>query len=395
MTQNIRHVTLGPSKVMTPLQRYQSDIQNRRIKNDDKQWQAVELTQRLYTELNLAEKTQPSIFAKFLSKMKLFNKDNKPVRGLYLWGGTGRGKTYLVDSFYECLPSSLKHRVHFHRFMLEIHQQLDALPKSPNPLSIIAEKLAKKMNVLCLDEFHVHDIADAMLLAGLLKEMIKQGITLVATSNIAIHDLYKNGLQRERFMYAIELLSEHTEEFDLGDGTDYRFNILEQSEHFYVIDNVKLKEHGGNFLSYKFTELAPCQPKSNRNIEINHREIRYILCADDVIWFDFDELCKTNRSAHDYIEITERFHTILLSNIPILNEKDDAAAKRFVHFIDAIYDHNVKFLATSEAEANELYHGRRMTFAFDRTISRLTEMGTEPYLKLAHNPTGTIRTLGS
>ena len=374
---------------MTPLQRYQSDLQKNRIKTDDKQWQAVQHTQRLFSELNIAAENKTGFIA------TLFNKNKAPVRGLYLWGGTGRGKTYLVDSFYECLPGIKKHRVHFHRFMLEIHQQLDDLPKSPNPLDIIAVQLAAKMKVLCLDEFHVHDIADAMLLAGLLKAMFKQGITLVATSNIAIDDLYKNGLQRERFMYAIELLNKHTEEFDLGDSTDYRFNILDQSEHFYVIDEIKTKEKGEDFLSCKFAELAPCQPKSKRSIEVNNRKIKYILCADDIIWFDFDELCKTNRSAHDYIEIAERFHTVLLSNIQVFDEKDDAAAKRFIHFIDAIYDHNVKFLAYSTAIPSELYHGRRLSFAFDRTISRLTEMGTEQYLKLAHNPTGTIRTLSS
>ena len=373
--------------MITPLQRYQSDLNSKRINSDDKQWQAIQHTQRLFSELNIASRKKIS----FLSS--LFKKNKSPVRGLYLWGGTGRGKTYLVDSFYECLPTNRKYRVHFHRFMLDIHQQLNDLPKSPNPLEIIAVKLAKSMDVLCLDEFHVHDIADAMLLAGLLKSMFKQGITLVATSNISIHNLYKNGLQRERFMYAIELLAEFTEEFNLGDGTDYRFNILDESEHFYVFDKNKTKEMGNCFLADKLSELAPCKPKTNRSIEINNRKINYISYADDVIWFDFHELCQTNRSAHDYIEIAERFHTILLSSIQVFNEQDDAAAKRFVHFIDAVYDHNVKFLATSEDEPNALYRGKRMTFAFERTISRLTEMGTEKYLKLAHNPTGTIRTL--
>ena len=371
----------------TPIQRYQSDLSSKRIKADDKQLQAVQHTQRLFSELNSAPQKKPS----FLSSLFKINKT--PVRGLYLWGGTGRGKTYLVDCFYECLPTKKKYRVHFHRFMLDIHQQLNDLPRSPNPLEIIAVKLAENMDVLCLDEFHVHDIADAMLLAGLLKAMFEQGITLVATSNIAIHNLYKNGLQRERFMYAIELLAEFTDEFDLGDGVDYRFNILDESEYFYILNQNKTKEMGENFLLHKLTELAPCKPKTNRSIEINNREINFISYADDVIWFDFYELCQTNRSAHDYIEIAERFHTILLSNIQTFNEQDDAAAKRFVHFIDAVYDHNVKFLATSTGEPKELYRGKRMTFAFDRTISRLTEMGTEKYLKLAHNPTGTIRTL--
>jgi len=372
---------------MTPLQRYQSDIQKRRIKTDEMQWIAVQKTQRVFAELNIAKHQKKS----FLSS--LFKKKQNFVRGLYLWGGTGRGKTYLVDSFYECLPGKRKHRVHFHRFMLEIHQQLENLPKSPNPLEIIAAQLAEDIDILCLDEFHVHDIADAMLLAGLLKAMFEDGITLVATSNIAINDLYKNGLQRERFIYAIELLKEYTEEFNLAEGTDYRFDILGANEHFYVIKDKKTKDTANDFLLYKLTELAPCQPKTNRSININNREIKYISLADDVIWFDFTELCCSNRSAHDYIELAERFHTILLSNIKIMHEKDDAAAKRFVHFIDAAYDHNVKLLATAMAAPQELYDGKRMSFAFNRTISRLTEMGTENYLKLAHNPGGTVRTV--
>jgi len=370
---------------MTPLQRYQSDLQKQRIKADDKQLQAVQRTERLFSELNAVSPNKGNFFS-FLYKQK-------KIRGLYLWGGTGRGKTYLVDSFYECLPNNKKHRVHFHRFMLEIHQQLEDLLKSPNPLDIIAAQLSEKMNVLCLDEFHVHDIADAMLLAGLLKAMFEKGITLVATSNIAIDDLYKNGLQRERFMYAIELLNKYTEEFDMGHGVDYRFNILDKSEHFYVFDEENTKEMSEEFLLNKFTELAPCKPKNNRSIEVNHREIKYIACADDVIWFDFHELCHTNRSAYDYIELAEKFNTIVLSNIGIMYEKDDAAAKRFIHFIDAVYDHNVKLLASAAAQPDALYQGKRLQFAFARTVSRLTEMGTQHYLKLAHNPTGTIRTL--
>ena len=370
---------------MNPLQRYQSDLDNKRIQKDEMQAQAVAKTQRLFDELVATSNAKPSLLE------RLFKGKEKNICGLYLWGGTGRGKTYLVDSFYDCLPGDKKHRVHFHRFMLEVHQQLSTLAKTPDPLEIIASQLAKKMRVLCLDEFHVHDIADAMLLSGLLEAMFKKGITLVATSNIAIHDLYKNGLQRERFLPAIELLSETCDEFDLGDSTDYRFNILGESEHFYLYDNDESKQAGSDYLSAKFTELAPCQPKSKRTIEINNRHIHYNLYADDIIWFDFHELCQTNRSASDYIELAENFHTIMLSNIIIMNEKDDAATKRFIHFIDALYDHNVKFLATTEAIAQELYKGQRLRFAFERTISRLTEMGTEHYLMLSHNPTGSSR----
>ncbi len=214
-------------------------------------------TQRLFAELNLVKHQKKS----FISR--LLNTKVAPVKGLYLWGGTGRGKTYLVDSFYECLEEEKKHRVHFHRFMLEIHEKLRNLPKSPNPLEIIASQLASEIKVLCLDEFHVHDIADAMLLAGLLKPMFEKGIVLVATSNIAIHDLYLNGLQRERFMYAIDLLSKYTDEVDLGYGTDYRFNILGKSEHYYLIDENNSQEKGIDFLSYKLTELSPVSQNMN------------------------------------------------------------------------------------------------------------------------------------
>ena len=372
---------------MTPLQRYQSDLQKKGFEADARQRQAVQKTQRVFAELNIAAQHKKSFFA------EIFKPKTKPVKGLYLWGGTGRGKTYLVDSFYECLPGDKKHRVHFHRFMLEIHEELRNFQNLPNPLEIIAKQQAEKLNVLCLDEFHVHDIADAMLLAGLLKAMFEQGITLVATSNIPIDDLYKNGLQRERFMYAIELLKEYTEEVDLGNGTDYRFNILGESEHLFIIDEKNTEVKGKDFLSYKLIELSPCKPKHNRSIEINNRNIEYIALADDVIWFDYSELFCTARSAHDYIEIAERFHTVLLSDIEVMHEKDDSAAKRFIHCIDALYDHNVKLLATAFAPPHELYHGKRLNFAFDRTISRLTEMGAEQYLKLAHNPTGTTRTL--
>lgn len=371
---------------MNPVQRYQSDLDKNRIQKDPLQALAVVKTQLLFDDLMAIADTKPSFLDKLLKRKK------KSIRGLYLWGGTGRGKTYLVDSFYECLPDEKKHRVHFHRFMLDIHQQLKHLPKSFDPLKIIASQLAKEIQVLCLDEFHVHDIADAMLLAGLLKEMFEKGIVLIATSNIKIHDLYENGLQRDRFLPAIELLNEHCEEFSLGDGIDYRFNILEQSEYFYTYDNDDSKQSGMEYLSAKFTELAPCPAKTDRALRINNRDIHYHLFADDIIWFEFSELCESNRSAHDYIELSERFHTLMLSNIPVMLERDDAATKRFIHLIDALYDHNVKLLATSAAIPADLYKGQRMRFAFDRTISRLTEMGTQKYLKLSHNPTGTIRT---
>ena len=371
---------------MTPYQRYQSDLEQG-LKPDTLQQQAIQQTQRLFTELNREKQEKKSILE------KLLNKKSSPIKGLYLWGGTGRGKTYLMDSFYECLEEEKKHRVHFHSFMLEVHQKLRNLSRSANPLDIIADQLAREYKILCLDEFHVHDIADAMLLAGLLKSMFEKGIVLVATSNIAIHDLYQNGLQRERFLYAIELLEKYTDEVNLGDGTDYRFNILDKGEYYYLIDEKNSQQMATDFLLRKMIEISPCQPKNMRSIEINNREIKYQALADDVIWFGFSDICQTARSAHDYIEIAQRFHTVFVSDIDVMRDADDNAAKRFIHLVDALYDHNVKLVVTAFATAGELYLGNRMAFAFNRTISRLTEMGTEHYLKLAHNPTGTARSL--
>lgn len=370
---------------MNPVEKYQQDLKKNGFQEDDQQLVAVNHTQRLYQQL--LDHKPATIFSKLLGR-------NETIKGLYLWGGTGRGKTYLVDSFYECLQTEKKYRVHFHRFMLDIHERLEKLPKSPDPLVIIARQIADTTKVLCLDEFHVHDIADAMLLAGLLKPLFENGVVLVATSNIEIKNLYKNGLQRERFMYAIKLLQQYTEEVDLGEGTDYRFSILDSSENYSVLNDDN-RSVVFTSMEKKFNELAPCKPKHNRHIVINNREINYRALADDLAWFDYTELCCTPRSAHDYIQIAERFSTIFISDIKQMFEHDDSAAKRFIHLIDAIYDHNVKLVVSAETLANELYQGQRLKFAFDRTISRLTEMGTQQYLHLEHNPAGSVRHAGS
>ena len=359
---------------MTPRERYQIDLQKDGFIADPQQEKAVGFTQQLYHELIARDAYQPGLFDRLLKR------EPADIKGLYFWGGSGRGKTYLMDCFYECLPFQRKHRVHFHRFMLDIHEQLRSLPKSPNPLIIVANRIAEKVQVLCLDEFHVHDIADAMLMAGLLQALFDKGVTLVATSNIAIDDLYLNGLQRERFLHAIELLHQHTKEVELESGTDYRFSILEKSQCYYVAT----KEAGENIIAQQFDKLTPAPPKHNRAIEINSRNIRYKALADDVIWFDFNELCNTPRSANDYIQIAQSHHTVFISNIFHMSESHDNVAKRFVHLIDALYDHNVKLIAVAEAEPHHIYTGRRMAFAFERTVSRLSEMGSKNYLALPH-----------
>ena len=359
----------------TPLKLYLQDLDRDDFKPDPAQRSAVELTQNLYTELLNNSPKPRGMLSRF------FSRKVEPVKGLYFWGGTGRGKTYFVDQFYECLNFEDKHRIHFHNFMRDIHEQMRILPKSPDPLKIVAEKFAMQNRILCLDEFHVHDIGDAMILAGLLQALFDKGVTVVATSNIPINDLYKNGLQRERFLPALALLKSNTREFNIGDGTDYRFTNLFDNTIYHITRDMK---QGDEWLNSQLQTLCPCKPKHDRELELNHRVIHYRALADDVVWFDFEALCNTPRSTHDYLDLAKAYHTVLLGNIPVMHPANDAAAKRFVHLIDALYDHHVKLFATAAVEPAKLYNGERLAFAFDRTVSRLLEMGSMSYLASPH-----------
>lgn len=361
--------------MMTPLEYYQQDLQKQGFVHDPMQQKAVEHTQALYEKI-LAKSAHKASWLE-----KLFATKAPAIKGLYFTGGTGRGKTYLVDCFYASLPIEEKHRVHFHRFMLDIHDQLEQLPQSPDPLVLIGQALARRYRVLCLDEFHVHDIADAMIMAGLLDAIFKAGMILVATSNIAIADLYRNGLQRERFLPAIKLLQQNVNEFDLLQGTDFRFNYLVSADTYQVME----RQAGKQYLEQRMEMISPVPIKHRRSIMINYRSLDYVALADDVIWFDFQLLCNTPRAASDYIELACQFHTILIGHVTPMADEQDNMAKRFIHLIDALYDHNVKLIMTADVPANELYQGRRLAFAFNRTVSRLMEMGSRDYLSKQHH----------
>ena len=360
---------------MTPLERYQSDLTKPGFRKDPSQLLAAESLSRLQDRLNKALKVKAGFFQRLIGK--------PPVTpGIYLIGSVGRGKTYLMDLFYDCLAGLDKKRVHYHRFMLDIHDKLKYLPKSPDPLLIVAKEIAEQTQVLCLDEFHVTDVADAMLLTGLLDTLFKNGVTLVATSNTRIDDLYLNGLQRERFMSAISLLKDYTVEIDLEQGTDYRLLHLEKGGTY------KLEKEKNNqvWLKEKFCELCPTTISYSEPLQIQNRTLNTIALSEDVVWFDFSELCDTPRAAQDYLEIAKQFHTVVVSNIPALVPARDSAAKRFMHLIDALYDHRVKLIATAEETPELLYQGNMLKGMFDRTVSRLIEMASHDYLALAHRP---------
>jgi len=358
---------------MTPRQRYQVDLDRQGFHPDVVQQQAVDLLQSLYERLIGPLPTLPVW-------KRLLGQRSTPVKGLYLWGGPGRGKTYLMDCFYECLPFKEKRRVHFHRFMLEIHEALDALPKTPDPLLIVADKLAGRCRVLCLDEFHITDIADAMLMAGLLEALFARQLTLIATSNIAPNLLYVDGLQRDRFLPAIDLLEDNTRVYELEGKQDFRLQLLQHTGTYQLASGKAARE----WLEKALCELALVEFERKTTIEVHGRELHAHALAEDIAWFDFDELCLQPRSARDYLELAREFHTLLLEGVPCMGEDLDEAARRFIHLIDALYDHGVKLLATADVAPDRLYEGTRLKKAFRRTASRLTEMSSKHYLSCPH-----------
>lgn len=359
-----------------PLQRYYADLARLGWREDAAQAAAMQQLQRLYEALQRGRPRQA------WRHQRLLRRPVQPVRGLYLWGGTGRGKTWLMDVFYDCLPFADKSRLHFHAFMQEVHSRLRQLPKTPDPLPVIAREWSRRLRVLCLDEFDVSDIGDAMLLAGLLQALFARGITLVATSNLAPDELYLDGLQRDRFLFAVDLIKRHTETLHLKDGADYRCAHLDRAGNYHMGAEsgieARMLEH--------LRQLAPETAAGTAELELNRRRVRVRALAGGVAWFDFAELCERPLWAADYLELARRFHTLLLSGVPVMDEGRDDAAKRFMHLIDALYDHNVKLVLGAAATPTQLYTGRYLQFAFQRTASRLTEMTGHRYLARAHRP---------
>ncbi|TRW50429.1 AFG1 family ATPase [Aliidiomarina halalkaliphila] len=366
--------------VNTPWAAYQNDLKRDGFQHDPAQEQAVGHLQRLFDELIESERKRG---LKRLSS-KLFKQRTSPVQGLYFWGGVGRGKTYLVDTFYNALPFEQKWRVHFHRFMQRVHDELKQLKGKQDPLITIGTKLAKEARVICFDEFYVQDITDAMILATLLDTLFKQGVVLVATSNIVPDDLYKNGLQRARFVPAIELIKKHCDVVNVDGGIDYRMRTLSKAEIYHAPLDA---EADTNLLRY-FDQLAPDNHAHNRNvaIEINGRAIRTRCEADDVVLFDFKELCEGPRSQLDYIELARLYHAVLVSNVKQMGRESDDVARRFIALVDEFYEHKVKLILSAEVPMQELYTSGQLEFEFKRCLSRLQEMQSQEYLALAHLP---------
>ncbi|GGD50124.1 cell division protein ZapE [Lacimicrobium alkaliphilum] len=366
-------------QAMTPWQKYQQDLASEDFVHDKAQEKAVTHLQALYDELLTI---QPDKSVKNRLKALFGKQSQKPIRGLYFWGGVGRGKTYLVDTFYECLPFERKMRIHFHRFMHRVHQELKSFSGESDPLKVVARRLAKETRILCFDEFFVSDITDAMILGTLMQELFGQGVILVATSNIPPDELYKNGLQRSRFLPAIELIKQHTQVVNVDSGVDYRLRTLEQAEiyHYPLDDDASI-----NLYRY-FEQLAPEPGCENQPIDIEGRKINSLREADGVVMFDFKALCDGPRSQSDYMEISRCYHSVLVANVKQMGQQNDDIARRFIAMVDEFYERNVKLIISAEVAMEKLYSQGRLNFEFNRCLSRLKEMQSHDYLALEHLP---------
>jgi cell division protein ZapE len=364
---------------MGPLERYRQDLQRPGFSHDPAQEHAVRQLQRMFDELiaREAERADRPWWRGFVRE-----KPRPPVKGLYFWGGVGRGKTYLVDTFFDALPFERKMRLHFHRFMRRVHAELRRLQGEKNPLDIVAEQFASEVVVLCFDEFFVSDIGDAIILGSLMGKLFERGVSLVATSNIVPDRLYEDGLQRARFVPAIELIKIHTDVINVDSGVDYRLRVLEKAEIFHW----PLDAGADASLEKSFASLAQDHVHVGEIIEINGRPIQTRKWAEGVLWCDFRALCDGPRSQNDYIEIACEFHSVLLGNVPGLGERVDDQAKRFINLVDEFYDRNVKLILSSERPVDELYTGGGLSFEFRRTRSRLLEMQSREYLARPHKP---------
>jgi cell division protein ZapE len=305
-----------------------------------------------------------------------------PVTGLYLWGGVGRGKTWLMDLFFASLPFPERRRRHFHRFMYEVHDGLKRRKAQRSPLDHIAADTARDTRVLCLDELFVSDIADAMILGGLFEGLWRRGVTLVATSNVPPGELYKDGLQRQRFLPVIALLEKYTEVLPVAGATDYRLRQLTRAGTYLVAGTADAAVR----LEALFRELGGAEAQHGGTLQIEGRALAVLRVGHGAVWCSFDALCAGPRSQDDYIEIAREFQAVFVSDVPVLDAEHEDEARRFVALVDELYDRNVKLVVSAAAAPAQLYRGTRVRALFDRTVSRLTEMQSEEYLARPHLP---------
>lgn len=375
-------------QAQSPLSRYQRLLAAGEYQADEVQMAAVTQLDHIYQALLQQTPAVSAPAGGLRGKLnRWLGKSNettqqRPVQGLYMWGGVGRGKTWLMDMFFHSLPGDRKLRLHFHRFMLRVHEELTELQGQENPLEIIADGFKAQTDVLCFDEFFVSDITDAMLLATLLQALFARGITLVATSNIPPNDLYHNGLQRARFLPAIDLINEFCDVMNVDAGIDYRLRTLTQA-HLYL---TPLDEQTRLTMDRMFVKLAGKQGEAAPVLQINHRPLQAINAVDGVLAVDFHTLCEEARSQLDYIALSRLYHSVILYNVRVMGPLKENIARRFLALVDEFYERHVKLVIAAEASMFDIYQGERLKFEYQRCLSRLQEMQSEEYLKLPHLP---------
>ncbi|WP_448549711.1 cell division protein ZapE [Thalassotalea fusca] len=368
---------------LSPIEKYKQDLTRDDFQHDSAQENAVRHLQRLYEDLQ-SKPLPVTGFKKVFNRWKrvVAKVETPTVKGLYFWGGVGRGKTYLVDTFYDCLPFENKMRVHFHRFMHRVHEELKTLAGRSDPLKIIAKRFSEETCIICFDEFFVSDITDAMILGTLFEELFAHKVTLVATSNIIPDELYRNGLQRARFLPAIALINENCEVVNVDSGVDYRLRTLEQAEIYHSPLDIQAEDN----LNRYFAQLSVEAGTQEKVIDINNRPLNTIQESDGVAHFDFSVLCESARSQSDYMELSKLYHTILLANVKQMNVDCDDAARRFIALVDEFYERKVKLIISAEVEMESLYTHGGLSFEFKRCLSRLQEMQSHDYLASEHLP---------
>ena len=344
---------------------YRHNLERRGFVQDSAQWRAVERLQKLYEEWSEYKKRRSSALRRLLVKPPL-------PKGVYLWGPVGRGKSFLMDAFYLCVPLVRKRRVHFHHFMREIHRELDAVKGIEDPIAEVAARTARRYRLVCFDEFHVSDIADAMILGRFLEQAMARGVEFVMTSNYPPEGLYPNGLQRERFLPAIEFIRSRLDVVDVDNGTDYRRLKMEQVSVYHTGPQAEAS------LERIFQDLKDVE-EERQPLDVEGRQIPYRKRAGGVVWFEFDVLCAGARSYADYVDLTKRFHTMILSGVPRLSAKQSDAARRFTWLIDVLYDERVKLIVSAAAPPEALFTEGESAAEFQRTVSRLHEMQSAQY----------------
>jgi cell division protein ZapE len=347
---------------------YEAELAARGYQSDPAQLRAVDALERCAREWGEFKEQRSNVFK------KLINRPDIP-RGVYMYGGVGRGKSFLMDCFYKAVPIVRKTRLHFHEFMREVHRELAELQGTVNPLDELGERMSRKYRLICFDEFHVADITDAMILHRLLVSLFENGVGFVTTSNFKPDDLYPDGLHRDRILPAIELLNEKLEVVNVDDGVDYRARTMETVKLYHT----PLGAQADAEMDEAFSRLAETRDE-DPVLHIEHREIRARRKAGGVVWFDFKTLCGGPRSQNDYLEIATQFHTVLLSDVPQMPPRMASEARRFTWLVDVLYDRRVKLIMSAAVPPDALYQGGPLAHEFPRTVSRLSEMQSADFL---------------